>query len=363
MPTRHGPPAKASRPRPAQLPMEWGSLLPLSHPQPAAGARHLAIPVVISASTLQLQHFSSSLMQRSISLMVMAGLAAACAPDARVINQPRRPPLVAAAQVGPLLPPSRPPIQHPRPVPNASAQQPTPAPSAPPHAPATPVRAPRFGQADPGGIRIDFVAFDTRSHQLAVADQVGGPGTRWADAASAGRAAGALAAINAGFFTPTGAPLGLVVTRGERRGSLNRSTSLGSGMFLSDPTHGPRILRRELFSNSLQPTELLQAGPFLVDRGQAVAGLGQAVAARSIIATDGAHQWLIARTSPCSLAALAKALATSQPGGFPVHSALNLDGGSSADLWVSQAIPGGPATIRPIWNKPVRNFLVLTKRG
>jgi hypothetical protein len=41
---------------------------------------------------------------------------------------------------------------------------------------------------------------------------------------------------------------------------------------------------------------------------------------------------------------------------------LNLDGGRSSDLWISSAVQGGPLRERPLWNKPVRNFLVLIPR-
>lgn len=211
-----------------------------------------------------------------------------------------------------------------------------------------------------GTIRVDFVAFDSRSHQLSVADQAGGPGSQWADAAGAGRSAGALAAINAGFFTPEGKPLGLVVTNNQRRGSLNRASSLGSGLYVAGGTGAPALLRRELAGSRSGASELLQSGPFLVEDGRALAGLSaEPLRDRSFLAWDGSHQWLIGRTSPCSLAALGAALANAQPAGFPIRHALNLDGGRSSDLWVSAAIPGGPTTIRPIWNNPVRNFLLL----
>jgi hypothetical protein len=214
-----------------------------------------------------------------------------------------------------------------------------------------------------GAIRVDFVAFDSRSHQLTVADQTGGPGSQWADAASAGRSAGALAAINAGFFTPEGKPLGLVISNGQRRGALNRASSLGSGLYVAGGSGAPALLRRELANSRGGATELLQSGPFLVEGGRTLAGLTpEPLRDRSFLAWDGGHQWIIGRTSPCSLAGLGAALANSQPAGFPIRHALNLDGGRSSDLWISAAIPGGPANIRPIWNNPVRNFLLLQPR-
>ncbi|OYU98719.1 MAG: hypothetical protein CFE26_27105 [Verrucomicrobiales bacterium VVV1] len=92
--------------------------------------------------------------------------------------------------------------------------------------------------------------------------------------------------------------------------------------------------------------DLLQAGPLLVESGKGVSGLDASkVSARTFLLWDGGSRWLMARSAPCSLAGLAKILSESKPAGWPVKSALNLD--------------GGPSFVRPIWNNPVRNFLVL----
>lgn len=199
------------------------------------------------------------------------------------------------------------------------------------------------------------MSFDSRTQRLVVADQEGGPGSKWADAETAAGAYGGLAAINAGFFTPEGKPLGLVVSGGQRRGSLNRS-SLGAGFYAGGSS--PALLRRERGGSG---PEVLQTGPFLVESGKASGGLSpKSSTARSFIAWDGGSGWVLARTGGCSLAELAQALVGAELGGVKIHSALNLDGGRSSDLWISSTVAGGPVRERPLWNKPVRNFLVLT---
>ncbi len=55
------------------------------------------------------------------------------------------------------------------------------------------------------------------------------------------------------------------------------------------------------------------------------------------------------------------ALAGQPVPGLTIDAALNLDGGSSSDLWISSTVKGGPANERPFWSKSVRNYLVLTK--
>jgi hypothetical protein len=241
-------------------------------------------------------------------------------------------------------------------------------PAAPPAALATarpaPAAHPSFQRVAVSSIAVQFVAFDSRTHRLELADQAAGPGTRWPDARAAAATRNGLAAINGGFFTPQGAPLGLVIANGTRRGTWNPSSSLTSGCYLESTTTLPALARRTTV-NSADPalTTLLQAGPFLVEHGHAITGLeADRSRPRSILAWDGTHRWFFAVTSPCSLAELARALAAAAPAGWPIRHALNLDGGRSSELWVADQLPGGPVTHRPPFNKPVRNFLVLTPR-
>jgi hypothetical protein len=216
-----------------------------------------------------------------------------------------------------------------------------------------------------GGVQLDGVQFDSRTHRLEVADQPNGPGSKWLDSQAAARASGGLAAINAGFFTPEGKPLGLVVTAGEGRGGWNGDSSLGSGIWYEDPAGRSAIVRREKLgkAGAKKMRELIQAGPMLIERKAAVGGLDDVKSsARIVLLWDGSSRWLMARTSPCTLAGLSRALAGASPAGWPVSTALNLDGGRSAELWISDHVSGGGGFTRPIWNKPVRNFLVLKPR-
>jgi hypothetical protein len=81
-------------------------------------------------------------------------------------------------------------------------------PPAQPASPASsPAQAPQVARAEIGGILLEGVAFDSRTARLIVADQPGGPGARWADAAAATAAHGGLAGINAGLSKRTRNPL------------------------------------------------------------------------------------------------------------------------------------------------------------
>jgi hypothetical protein len=213
-----------------------------------------------------------------------------------------------------------------------------------------------------GAISIEGVSFDSRSHRLRVLDQAKGPASIWQNCSQAGASINGLAAINAGFFTPEGAPLGLLASGGTFSGTWNGGSSLGSALWYRDGNGRCGIVRREVLgvAAARKLPDLLQAGPLLVESGKAVAKLeATKVSARSFLLWDGGTRWLMARSAPCSLAQLADALASSSPAGWPGKSALNLDGGRSSELWISSSVQGGPSFVRPIWNNPVRNYLVL----
>lgn len=237
--------------------------------------------------------------------------------------------------------------------------EPSPDEPAPPPKPSTPVPL-GHGSTRIDGIAVEFVRFDSRTHRLAVVDQARGPGSEFTDSRAAGRARGALAAINGGFFTPEGEPLGRVISDGQSRGAINRASSLGAGFLVETSGGQLQIVRRRHFAGGRQA---LQSGPFLTENHRPVGGLdAEARAARSWVATDGNGGWLVARSGPSTLAGLAAALEGAEIGGIRPRTALNLDGGRSSELWVAPEVPGGPAFTRPLWNKPVRNFLVLRPR-
>jgi len=214
------------------------------------------------------------------------------------------------------------------------------------------------------GVILSMVSFDDRQHQLRIADQPNGLGTRWLDAKSAATTYRGLAAINGGFFTPEGKPLGLVIETGTKRGYINKS-SLGAGIFISTKSDSTIIRREKYASSSLAANayNLLQTGPMLAERGKAISGLSKTNSRpRSFIAWDGKNHWAIGYAEPCTLDALSRALAGTSPTGFKISTAVNLDGGRSSDLWVGPSVKNGTKTHRSFLNKAVRNYLVLIPR-
>jgi len=223
-----------------------------------------------------------------------------------------------------------------------------------------PILPTKLHQISHKGIQFNLVTFDTRNQHIVVADQPNGPGSTWTNAAAAAKAHNGIAAINAGFFTPEGKPLGIVISNGKKLGSYNTS-SLGSGLF-HHTSNGAKISRRSAWTalSKNAPAHLLQSGPMLLEKSKPVTGLSNKNSRpRSFIATDGKNHWCIGHADSCTLSQLSKALASLKTSGFKASTALNLDGGRSSDLWVSASVNGVAKEIRPFWNKPVRNFLIL----
>jgi uncharacterized protein YigE (DUF2233 family) len=204
---------------------------------------------------------------------------------------------------------------------------------------------------------------DDRRVRFSLADQAKGPGTQWKNAQAAAKAKGAVAAINGGFFTPEGTPLGLVVENKKPFGHWNRSTSLTSGVFFVQEGK-PHLERSSSPSPPAATEHLLQTGPFLLEKNSVISGLSNKEARpRSFLLWDGRHHWAIGYANSATLATLAKALAQQAVPNFKIQSALNLDGGSSSQLWIGPEVKAGPQWHRPLWTKPVRNFILVHKNS
>ena len=204
-------------------------------------------------------------------------------------------------------------------------------------------------------VEIHIVFFDIRKCDLRVIDQPGESG----DLEAAMLANKCLAGVNGNYFHPDHTSLGLVISDGVGVHALERAKLL-SGLLVSRPGHFS-LLRFAEFTPEKSITQALQAGPFFIDKGGPVPGLeATRVADRTVILSDGKNlgAFLVCRSA--TLAETAAILAT--PGiitEMHITRALNLDGGSSAGLWVD-ALPK-PLYISEL--KSVRNYLALMPRS
>jgi len=163
---------------------------------------------------------------------------------------------------------------------------------------------------------------------------------------------GATMVINAGYFTPEYIATGLLISNGERYG-----VTFGdyAGMFVVTDTGGASV--RWLRTAPLDPAEnlreMVQCFPVLVKPGGVMGFPADAddgrPARRTVVAQDrsGRILWLVAPRGYFSLHALAVWLTDSD---LAVDIALNLDGGPSAGLWMTNgpqidSLSGVPAVI------------------
>lgn len=199
--------------------------------------------------------------------------------------------------------------------------------------------------------QLQIVVFDDRQFDLKVIDQPEdwSGGNRLTDCM---RGAAAVAGVNGGFFTREFKPMGLMIAGGKRTGTWQTGPLLTGAVVV---TSQPQLL----WNADVNPegaSELIQAGPRLVDGGQAVAGLdAKKRSTRTFIANDGGNQWCMGLAHDITLSELAELLTT--PGvmpAFTVNRALNLDGGHSSALYFRTN--DGREHTHPGWST-VRNYL------
>lgn len=206
--------------------------------------------------------------------------------------------------------------------------------------------------------QIEVVTFDSSHCALRVLDQ---PSSNAGGSAltSLMRGAGAIAGVNGGFFHPDFSTLGLMIADGQTTGHFAK-TSLVSGAVLMIGRE-PYLVWNHEFQGPRGVTQMLQAGPRLVDDGQPIRSLNRTkTSLRTFVATDGGRHWAIGIVRYTTLAGLGELLAS--PGLIPgvrVQRALNLDGGRSTALYVRKA--DGEEIRQPGWST-VRNYLAVVPR-
>lgn len=211
--------------------------------------------------------------------------------------------------------------------------------------------------------RIDLVWFHAADFTFQVIDN-GPAGTpRYPGLGAAMRAHGCLAGCNGGFFLKNHEPSGLMIADGTALGRFGKGALL-SGVVLSSGNRNPYLLRRaEYDKGKYKATDLLQAGPFLVDEGVAVRGLsGEKSRRRTFLLHDGGKWFAFGLSDAFTLAELGDLLARSDfSPSRKIHRALNLDGGTSSGLYYERGGAREPHLVEPY--KTVRNFIGIVPRA
>lgn len=151
-----------------------------------------------------------------------------------------------------------------------------------------------------------------------------------------------------------------MVSDGRRTGQFLRTNTLVSGSVLMI-SQEPYLVWNPEFLGENGVSQLLQAGPRLVDGGYPISKLNRSKSAtRTFVATDGKRQWALGTVRSVSLGDLGDMLASDGflPG-MKVQRALNLDGGRSSALYARAA--DGRDMSRPGWST-VRNYLAVVPR-
>jgi hypothetical protein len=122
------------------------------------------------------------------------------------------------------------------------------------------------------------------------------------------------------------------------------------------------VLRRAEYGPKYKPTDLIQAGPFLVDKGVTVRGLSpENSRRRTFVMHDGGKWFALGLSDSFTLAELGQVLATKEISpGRTIHRALNLDGGTSSGLYLNRGGRTEPIHVEPF--KTVRNFVGIVER-
>lgn len=180
------------------------------------------------------------------------------------------------------------------------------------------------------------------------------------DFGAIGKKLGAAVVLNAGYYDENGRPMGYFRSGGKVFNSRvlyrGRKTFLHYGaVFAVERNDGrPEIVSRENFEGS-GVSEAFQAGPLLVMDGKPVQGLSRyreylRASRRTVVGTDAEDRLIVlvseAETRGISWCELQAFLVLPESkGGLGVRDAMNLDGGSSSQLWVRGEIeiPGRAA--------------------
>lgn len=178
------------------------------------------------------------------------------------------------------------------------------------------------------GTRVHLLRYDPARFETVVVP-ASTLGERLADAPAFQRAAGAVAAINAGYFDPDFKPLGLLYSRGRQ---WSRLRQVDHGVFFVAAGR-PGVVHARDWRVPQELEFAVECGPRLVVDGRPLT-FKPGASRRVAIGHDAQGRVVVAVSEgPQTLADLGALLVRAEAAGGPeLRAALNLDGGSSAML-------------------------------
>jgi hypothetical protein len=172
-------------------------------------------------------------------------------------------------------------------------------------------------------------------------------GSRKAHVLTLCHASQAIAGINANFFDERGSPLGLVLSRGFMYRSIHDQGHALTGI-LQVTRGGIEIVHRRDFAPH-NVIEGIQAGPrLIVDRTRVTISQDSSYSRRAGICLDGHDRLIIYITAGVVGATTRQVQDALLAPEIDCVNALNLDGGGSAQLFVSHRLPNASPDLRDI---------------
>ncbi len=208
---------------------------------------------------------------------------------------------------------------------------------------------------EPGVADLHVYRLAQKSVEMRVLEQLGPSGSA---ADQVGAAAKASLVINGGFWwikdDASLAPNGLLIVDGKKR-APSKKCSVCGGVLYADK-NGAHLERSGTAVPAKGTQTALQSGPVLVAPGGKVGmrKAGGPEAGRSVICLAGDSIYVFAIFNPLTLQETGQLLqAPAAEGGFGCDRAINLDGGTSTQVYVD--LPGHKAMIGI--PRPVQNFV------
>ena len=163
------------------------------------------------------------------------------------------------------------------------------------------------------------------------------------------QASRAIVGINANFFDEQHKPLGLIISRGNLVQGLHRGGQTLTGVF-KVTRNSIGIASRAEF-NAAAVVEAIQAGPRLLANTQRISGLRDATVSsrRAGVCIDSSNRLLFYVVSSIIGATLDQIQSALLLPGIGCVDALNLDGGGSAQLYISSELAGAAKGASPIY--------------
>lgn len=193
---------------------------------------------------------------------------------------------------------------------------------------------------DAGGrkVLLRLAVFSSRNFSIRIIDNVApGDQCKFATLVGVMEEFGGAAGCNGGFFERHPFhPVGLMRSDGRQTGTLDR-TSWMKGLLVLRGNEAA-LESTVTFEDASTITQLLQAGPWLVQGGKAADNKQGPLSRRTFICYDGRGNWALGASDPCSLGELAALLRDPAVTAIiDIQDALNMDGGPSTGLWIKGA--------------------------